>query len=114
MPMDGASYVADKRKAGGAKDFLTTIKLFERTAWNAWPNRHYFGMVTVEQTEGGWMVYVAPIGSGEKVNGTFYSHDDEERLEFDVARKMHPSLICTCSNPNACFEGNCKVKPLPA
>ena len=112
--MDGASYVADKRKAGGSKDFLTTIKMFERTAWNAWPNRHYFGMVTVEQTEGGWMVFIAPVGAGEKVNGTFYGYDDEERLEFDVARKMHPVLICTCCEPNACFEGNCKVKPLPA
>ena len=53
--MEGASYVAEKKKAGGSKDFLSTIKLFERTAWNAWPNRHYFGMVTVEQTEGGWV-----------------------------------------------------------
>jgi len=112
--MDGTSTTTTTVKKGtpsNMKEFLDTIRVFPKTAWNAWPSRHYVGMVTVEQTKGGWMVHVAPIGCGEKVNSTFYSHEDEEALYFDVGRKMHPSLICTCASPNSCFEGSCKVRP---
>lgn len=109
--MDATSFVSRPGVPTNVESFLNTIRAFPRTAWNCFPSRHYFGMMTVEQVDGGWKVYIAPNGAGEKVNEAFYTGDDEQRLGLEVARKMHPTLICVCASPHACFAAGCRVQP---
>jgi hypothetical protein len=110
--MDAMSFIAEPGMPVCVERFLNTIRMLKYSAWNAFPNRHYFGMISVERVEHGWRVGFAPVGGGgERVTVTDYALGDEERLAFDVARKMHPQLICACSSPNTCFEGACPVRP---
>jgi hypothetical protein len=109
--MDAFTYIAKNGVPASAKEFLATIKFLKRSAWNAFPSRHYFGMVTVEQTDGGWNVGFAPAESGGETSTVFYRFEDERTLALDVGRKMHPTLICVCASPDACFAGTCPVRP---
>jgi hypothetical protein len=109
--MDAYTFIAREGAPASTQEFLATIKALKRSAWNAYPCRHYFGMVSVEQTKGGWNVSFAPTQSGEKASTIFYATADEQALVLDVARKMHPTLICACSSSNECFSGTCPVRP---
>jgi hypothetical protein len=109
--MDAYTYIAQRGQTASKAEFLNTIKLLKRSAWNAFPCRHYFGMVTVEQVEGGWSVRVAPTGAGETVNEVFYPESSEETLYLDVGRKMHPTLICSCGSTDCCFGQGCEIRP---
>jgi hypothetical protein len=110
--MDAMSFISAPGVPTSTEYFLNTIKTFRRTAWNAYPCRHYFGMITVEQIEDGWSVRIAPVGAGETVSTTYYGAEEEERLSLEVARKMHPTLICVCSRESACFSEQCHVRPV--
>jgi hypothetical protein len=109
--MDGLNYIAERGKPANTAEFLNTVKFLKRSAWNAYPCRNYFGMVTVEQADGGWTVSMAPAGAGDAVNTLFFAHDEEDAMALEVARKMHPTLICACSSCERCFTGNCAVRP---
>ncbi len=109
--MDATTFTSPVGAPTTPAAFLNTIRMFQRTAWNAYPNKHYYGMISVEQVDGGWLVGISPTGAGDRVNEAFYATADEERIAMEVGRKMHPTLICTCAGACACFAEGCSVKP---
>lgn len=109
--MDAFSMISKKGEATTVGEFMNTVKLFPRSAWNAYPNRHYLGMISIEQTDSGWRVGIGPAGAGESVNVFTYRWDEEERMAMEIGRKLHPTLICTCASANECFKEACPVRP---
>lgn len=110
-PVDG-----DVGMAMTFKQFREKLHNEKRIALNAFPMRHYYGMMTIEvvestdESEGGYNVWSVPVG-GVKSLDAFYKFSEWESFELDVLRKMHPEFICACSNQNECFSNDCPVKP---
>lgn len=105
---------------------ITSIEAFrehlhneKRSAWHAFPMRHYYGMISVEiiestsEKEGGYKVFnVSTGGTPLRSIDTFYPFSKWEDFEMDILRKMHPQFICACNRATECFTADCPIKPV--